>query len=202
MEVNPNFSDNAKNDFNLVMRAKTGDQKAYAALMKRYKESIYFMSLKMLNNKDDAMDITVETFSKVFQNLEKYNPEFAFSSWLFRIASNNCIDFIRRRKLNVVSLDTLIDDDGEGEESPLQIVSDGLNPEELSIRKQLSEDLKLLVESLPSRYRNLIILHYFDELKYEEIATQLDIPIGTIKGQLFKARQLLQIILRRQKQRL
>src|SRR6476661_249116 len=113
MEVNPNFSANAKNDFNLVARAKDGDQKAYAELMQRYKDSIYFMALKMVNNKDDAMDLTVETFGKAFENLEKYKPDFAFSTWLFRIATNNCIDFIRKKRLNVVSLNTLTDQDGE-----------------------------------------------------------------------------------------
>ncbi|WP_295651122.1 sigma factor, partial [uncultured Mucilaginibacter sp.] len=82
MEINANFSDNAKNDFNLVVRAREGDQKAYADLMHRYKDSIYFMALKMVNNKEDAMDLTVETFAKAFEKLDKYQPEFAFSTWL------------------------------------------------------------------------------------------------------------------------
>src|SRR6201984_275946 len=88
MEINSNFTENAKNDFHLVVRARQGDQKAYADLMHRYKDSIYFMVLKMVNNKEDAMDLTVETFAKAFEKLEKYQPDYAFSTWLFRVATN------------------------------------------------------------------------------------------------------------------
>jgi len=189
MEVNANFSDNAKNDFKLVVRAREGDQKAYADLMHRYKDSIYFMALKMVNNKEDAMDLTVETFAKAFEKLDKYQPEYAFSTWLFRVGTNNCIDFIRKKKLNTTSINGLIDD--EGDERPLQIKSDSLNPEEASMKKEQAQLLKVLIDSLPQRYRNLIVLRYFDELSYEEIAEQLDLPLGTVKAQLFRARYLL-----------
>jgi RNA polymerase sigma factor (sigma-70 family) len=194
MEVNANFTENAKNDFQLVLKAKEGSQKAYADLMQRYKDSIYFMSLKMVNNKEDAMDITVETFAKAFEKLDKYQPEYAFSTWLFRVATNNCIDFLRKKKLNTVSIDNMIDDD---DDRPMQIKSDTLNPEESSIKKQQSEELKLLIESLPPRYRNLLTLRYFDELSYEEIAQQLDLPLGTVKAQLFRAKYLLGNIINR-----
>ncbi len=197
MEINVNFSENAKNDFNLVVRARKGEQKAYADLMQRYKESIYFMVLKMVNNKDDAQDLTVETFGKAFQKLDKYQPEFAFSTWLFRIATNNCIDFIRKKKLNTLSIDRMIDEDGNNH--PLQIKSDTLNPEETSIKKQQSQELKLIVEGLPQRYRNLITLRYFEELSYDEIARELDLPLGTVKAQLFRARDLLSNVLNRRK---
>jgi RNA polymerase sigma-70 factor (ECF subfamily) len=200
MEVNPNFSANARNDFNLVSKAKEGDQKAYAEIMQRYKDSIYFMALKMVNNKDDAMDLTVETFAKAFENLGKYKPEYAFSTWLFRIATNNSIDFIRKKRLNVVSLDTLTEE--QGEDKYLQVRAEGLNPEETSIRKQESEKLKNMVEQLPLRYRTLIVLRYYEELSYEEIAKQVDIPIGTVKAQLFRARDLMANILNRNKKNL
>jgi RNA polymerase sigma factor (sigma-70 family) len=200
MEVNPNFSANARNDFNLVSKAKEGDQKAYAEIMQRYKDSIYFMALKMVNNKDDAMDLTVETFAKAFENLEKYKPEYAFSTWLFRIATNNSIDFIRKKRLNVISLDSLTEE--QGEDKYLQVRAEGLNPEETSIRKQESEKLKNMVEQLPLRYRTLIVLRYYEELSYEEIAKQVDIPIGTVKAQLFRARDLMANILNRNKKNL
>jgi len=200
MEINPNFSANAKNDFMLVIRAKDGDQKAYAELMQRYKDSIYFMALKMVNNKDDAMDLTVETFGKAFENIEKYKPDFAFSTWLFRIATNNCIDFIRKKRLNLVSLQSLSEEDKD--EKQLQIASDTLNPEQSSIKKQESEKLKSIVEQLPQRYRTLIILRYYDEQSYEEIAQQLDLPLGTVKAQLFRARDLMSNIMNRRKKNL
>jgi RNA polymerase sigma factor (sigma-70 family) len=189
MEVNANFTENAKNDFHLVEKARQGNQKAYADLMHRYKDSIYFMVLKMVNNKEDAMDLTVETFAKAFEKLDKYQPDYAFSTWLFRVATNNCIDFIRKKKLNTQSIHGMLDDDGD--EMPLQIKSDVLNPEESSIKKQQTEELRQLIDSLPPRYRNLITLRYFDELSYEEIAMQLDLPLGTVKAQLFRARYLL-----------
>jgi len=200
MEINPSFSPNAKIDFHVVCRAKEGDQKAYAELMQRYKDSIYFMALKMVNNRDDAMDLTVETFGKAFENLDKYKPDFAFSTWLFRIATNNCIDFIRKKRINVVSLHTLTDNDGE--ERQLEMRSKTLNPEETSIRKQENEKLKNIVDQLPLRYRTLIILRYFEEQSYEEIAQQLDLPLGTVKAQLFRARDLLSNVMNRKKNNL
>jgi RNA polymerase sigma factor (sigma-70 family) len=154
----------------------------------------------MVNNKDDAMDLTVETFGKAFENIEKYKPDFAFSTWLFRIATNNCIDFIRKKRLNVVSLQTLSDEDRDDKQ--LQIASDSLNPEQTSIKKQESEKLKSIVEQLPQRYRTLIVLRYYDEQSYEEIAQQLDLPLGTVKAQLFRARDLMSNIMNRKKKNL
>ncbi|MCJ8209963.1 sigma-70 family RNA polymerase sigma factor [Mucilaginibacter sp. RS28] len=197
MEVNAHFTENAKNDYQLVLKAREGDQKAYASLMQRYKDSIYFMALKMVNNREDAMDLTVETFAKAFEKLDKYQPEFAFSTWLFRVATNNCIDFIRKKKLNTTSLHGIVDDDGD--DRPLQIKADVLNPEETSIKKQQTAELKVLVESLPPRYRNLITLRYFDELSYEEIAQELSLPLGTVKAQLFRAKYLLGNVINRNK---
>jgi len=168
MEINPNFSANAKNDFLLVIKAKDGDQKAYAELMQRYKDSIYFMALKMVNNKDDAMDLTVDTFGKAFENIENYKPNFAFSTWLFRIATNNCIDFIRKKRLKIVSIQALSEE--ESNDKQFEIISDTLNPEQNAIKKQESEKLKNIVEQLPQRYRIMITLRYYDEQSYEEIA--------------------------------
>ena len=200
MEVNPNFSDNAKNDFTLVEKAKEGDQRAYADLMQRYKDSIFFMVLKMVNNKDDAMDITVTAFAKAFENLEKYRPDYAFSTWLFRIATNGSIDFIRKKKIQTTSIHTLSGDGSE--DKTFEIRSDVLNPEETSIKKQQTEQLKEIIDKLPLRYKTLIILRYFDELSYEEISLQLDLPLGTVKAQLFRGRDLLHNILNRRKKSL
>jgi RNA polymerase sigma factor (sigma-70 family) len=197
MEVNAHFSANAKNDLMVVDRAREGDQKAYAELMERYKDSIYFMSLKMVNNKDDAMDLAVDTFAKAFKNLEKFKPDFAFSTWLFRIATNNCIDFIRKKKLKTYSIESFSEENGN--DIPFQIKSDALNPEEKSIKNQQAKELRMIIDSLPQRYRNLIILRYFDELSYLEIAEQLDLPLGTVKAQMFRARDLLSNILTRRK---
>ncbi len=189
MEVNSNFSQNSRNDYNLVLKAREGDQKAYADLMHRYKDSIFFMVLKMVNNREDAMDLTIETFAKAFEKLDKYQPDFAFSTWLFRVATNNCIDFIRKRKLNTTSINLMYSADGD--EFELQIKADILDPEETSIQKQQKEVINLLLETLPTRYRNLVTLRYLEELSYEEIAVELDLPLGTVKAQLYRARDLL-----------
>ncbi len=196
MEVNPNLSEKALHDYKLVRAAiDVGDQKAYAELMSRYKDSIYFLLLKMVNNRDDADDLTIEAFGKAFRNLHQYTPDFAFSTWLFKIASNNCIDFIRKKKKNTFSIDKPMESD-EGSEMTMDLKSSWLDPEEQMIKKQKSIILRDVVEKLKPRYRTLVELRYFKEFSYEEIATELNLPIGTVKAQLFRAREFLYNILK------
>ena len=188
---NENLSDKGLYDYKLVKRAlDSGDQKAYAELMGRYRDSVYYMLLKMVNNKDDAEDLTVEAFGKAFKRLSQYTPNFAFSTWLFRIATNNCIDFIRRKRKNTFSLDRPIEDE-EGGEMMVDIRSDTMDPEEHIMKKQKIMMLHDLVDKLKPRYRTLIEMRYFQELSYEEIAVELDLPLGTVKAQLFRAREFL-----------
>jgi len=184
------LSDKAQLDYKLVQRAIDGDQKAYAGLMERYRDSIYFLLLKMVNNKDDADDLTIEAFGKAFKNLHQYTPNFAFSTWLFKIASNNCIDFIRRKKKKMLSIDKRQETE-DGHEASIHLKSDMLDPEEKFVKKQKIKMLHELVKKLKPRYRTLVELRYFKELSYEEIADQLDIPLGTVKAQLFRAREFL-----------
>ena len=196
MEVGPNLSEKALYDYNLVRAALDhGDQKAYAELMTRYRDSIYFMLLKMINNKDDADDLTIEAFGKAFNRLHQYTPNFAFSTWLFKIATNNCIDFIRKKKMNTFSLDKPFEND-EGGEMTIDVKADVLDPEEKIIKKEKVKLMREVVEKLKPRYRNLIELRYFDELSYEEISVKLELPIGTVKAQLFRAREFLYNILK------
>ena len=189
------LSDKAQQDYKLVQQAIKGDQKAYASLMDRYRDSIYFLLLKMVNNKDDADDLTIEAFGKAFKNLNQYTPNFAFSTWLFKIASNNCIDFIRRKKKRTLSIDRRQEND-DGMETTIHLKSDMLDPEEKFVKKQKIILLQEIVKKLKPRYRELVELRYFKELSYEEIAQQLDIPLGTVKAQLFRAREFLQGILK------
>lgn len=190
MEVNPNFSQKATEDLELVRKAILNDQKAYAELMVRYKDAIYFMILKMVNNKEDANDLTVEAFGKAFENIDKYKPDFAFSTWLFKIATNNCIDFIRKKRLKTTSIDSAYDNQ-DGEEVRIDFASEGLDPEEKMIKKQKNDLMRTIVDNLPVRYKQLVIMRYFDERSYEEIAEELKLPVGTVKAQLFRARDLL-----------
>ena len=190
MEVNPNFSQKATEDLELVRKAILNDQKAYAELMVRYKDAIYFMILKMVNNKEDANDLTVEAFGKAFENIDKYKPDFAFSTWLFKIATNNCIDFIRKKRLKTKSIDSVYDNQ-DREEVSIDFASEGLDPEEKMIKKQKNNLMHIIVNNLPVRYKQLVIMRYFDERSYEEIAEELKLPVGTVKAQLFRARNLL-----------
>ncbi len=179
-------------DYKLVLLAlEQGDQKAYAELLQRYRESVFFMMLKMCNNKDDAEDLTIEAFGRAFKKLHQYSPDFAFSTWLFKIASNNAIDFIRKKKQKYsISLDNRNDYSESGDHSA-NIKASGLDPEENFIKKQKIESVRVLVDSLKPKYKEMIELFYFQEMSHEEISKKLNLPIGTIKAQLFRARDLL-----------
>ena len=190
MEVNPNLSEKAKYDLELVARANNGDQKAYAELMTRYKDAIYFMLLKMINNKTDAEDLTIEAFGKAFKNLSQYSPHYAFSTWLFKIASNNCIDYLRKKRSNVISIDRNFVDEKDTEPQ-VQLRDETPDPEENLIRSQKAVLMRTIVQKLKPRYRTLIELRYFKEYSYEEISEELGLPLGTVKAQLFRARKLL-----------
>ncbi|NQU80599.1 MAG: sigma-70 family RNA polymerase sigma factor [Bacteroidetes bacterium] len=193
MNMNSNLSEKAQFDVRLVERAKKNDQSAYAQLMNRYREAIHYMLLKMVNNASDAEDLTIEAFSKAFKNLEQYTPNFAFSTWLFKIASNNCIDFIRKKRIDHISLDREIGDKGRVSSIIIAEVSD---PEEDLIKKQKASLMRHVVTTLKPRYRDLVELRYFKEYSYEEIADELNLPLGTVKAQLFRARELLYNILK------
>lgn len=196
LEFDSNLSEKGVYDYKLIRLAlDKGDQKAYAELMGRYRDSVYFMLLKMVNNKDDADDLTIEAFGKAFKRLSQYTPTYAFSTWLFKIASNNCIDFIRRKKMNTFSIDKTIEND-EGGEMSMNIKADGLNPEEHMVKKQKVKLMREVVEKLKPRYRVLVEMRYFDELSYEEISDKLELPLGTVKAQLFRAREFLANIMK------
>jgi RNA polymerase sigma factor (sigma-70 family) len=195
MEINPNLSEKAQLDLVLVDRAKKGDQKAYADLLGRYRDAIYFMLLKMVNNSIDAEDLTIEAFGKAFKNIAQYTPNFAFSTWLFKIATNNCIDFIRKKRGNMVSLDHAFDEN-DSQVPSSNIHSDSPDPEANMINQQKIKLMRDIVGKLKPRYKRLVELRYFDEYSYEEISKELNLPIGTVKAQLFRARDLLYNILK------
>lgn len=191
MELGSNLSPKAKVDFELVCRAREkNDERAYAELMGKYRDSIFFMMLKMVKNSDDADDLTIEAFGKAFNRIHQYTPNYAFSTWLFRIATNNCIDFIRKKKMVTLSLDKNIDD-GEGGTINVEVESDTLNPEQRFMRKQKIRMMRDIVSKLKPRYKELVVLRYFREYSYEEIAQETDLPLGTVKAQLFRAREQL-----------
>jgi RNA polymerase sigma factor (sigma-70 family) len=199
MEIGNNLTEKAQHDYKLVKLAvEQGDQKAYAELMARYRDTVYFMLLKMVNNRDDADDLTIEAFGKAFKRLDQYTPNYAFSTWLFKIASNNCIDFIRKKKTITISLDKPYSND-EGGEYGMDIRAEILDPEEKVMKKEKIQMLRVVVEKLKPKYRDLVEMRYFEELSYEEIAVKTGLPLGTVKAQLFRAREFLFNILKHNK---
>ncbi|WP_321371558.1 sigma-70 family RNA polymerase sigma factor [uncultured Draconibacterium sp.] len=182
------LSEKARQDYELVKAALNGDDKAFARLLNRYKDAIYFMLLKMVNNRSDAEDLTLEAFGKAFKSLHQYSPTYAFSTWLFKIASNNCIDFLRKKK----GVHVPIENNGQDDNSEtIKLRSKDPDPEEKLIRQQKAILLRRVVRKLKPRYQILVELRYFREFSYEEIAKELDLPLGTVKAQLFRAREML-----------
>ncbi len=196
MNQGSNLSDNAKLDLLNVQAAMKGNQKAFEKLFLRYKDAIFYYLLRIVNNRTDAEDLTLECFGKAFRNIDQYSTKYAFSTWLFRIASNTSIDFIRKRKKSIIKLDTK-------DESNINLPSfesKTPSPEQQIINKQNAKYMRQKVSQLKDRYRILIELRYFKEYSYEEIAQEMDLPIGTIKAQLFRARKLLFINIKNDEQ--
>jgi RNA polymerase sigma-70 factor (ECF subfamily) len=202
MEVNDRLTEKGQRDFLLIQRAiNENDQKAYAELLQHYRDSLYFMMLKMTNNPYDADDLTIEAFGKAFKKLKQYTPDYAFSTWLFKIASNNCIDFLRRNRKNTLSMRQDFEENAEND--PAQnIAATTPDPEESVIIDQKIKLMRGVVEKLKPHYKQLVELRYFDELSYEEIAVELNLPLGTVKAQLFRAREFLYNILRGSKEKI
>ena len=190
------LSEKAQKDYELVIRAtKKKDQQAFAELMDKYKDSIYYMLLKMVNNNDDAEDLTLEAFGKAFNRLHQYTPNFAFSTWLFKIATNNCIDFLRKKKKNVMSVDNRIPNN-DGDDFMFEIKSEGMTPEQLAMNDQKIQLMRQYVKKLKPRYEILVEMRYFKEMSYDEISDELNLPLGTVKAQLFRAREFLYNIMK------
>ncbi len=191
MELIDHLSDKAKKDYMLVQRALNDkDQRAYTELMGRYKDSVFYMLLKMVNNSDDAEDLTIETFGKAFKRLDQYTPQFAFSTWLFKIASNHSIDFIRKKRIRAISIDQVYSNE-DGETYVIPVKEESLDPEESMQKDERIQRMRDVVEKLKPRYKRLVELRYFEEKSYEEISEILELPLGTVKAQLFRARDFM-----------
>jgi RNA polymerase sigma factor (sigma-70 family) len=184
------LSPKAIEDYKLVLNAIDGNQKAYDELMFRHRDLVYSMVYKMVNNRNDAEDLTLEAFGKAFFRLESYIPRYSFSTWLSKIAVNNCIDYIRKRRPRVLSLDQPIQL-GSEQNVAQTIASSALSPEEYIIHIQRGEQVRDLLQRLNFKYRQMIELRFYEEMSYEEISQELNIPLGTVKAQLFRAKEML-----------
>jgi len=181
--------DSRAEDSRLIQRALKGDHQAYAGLMAKYHDQIYNFIYRMVHEHQQVEDLTQEAFIKAFQSLKSFNEEFAFSTWLYKIATNNSIDFIRKRKLQMYSIDKPV----ESKESDFtfELLDETYEADKGVIRDQRSRMLQQAIDVLPEKYRKVIQLRHMEERSYEEIAKMLKLPIGTVKAHIFRARELL-----------
>jgi len=173
----------------LIRNALKGDQQAYKLLLERHRHAIYHIAFKIVHNREEAADLVQETFMKAFGSLNTYRFEYRFSTWLYRIAANSAIDFLRKRKIEALSLDRPMETkDGTVE---LQLPDWTHNPEFDYTRKQRRISIDEAIDSLPDKYRQVIVIRHTDDKSSEEIAKILDVPVGTVKARIFRARELL-----------
>ena len=185
------LTEKAKRDLLLVNKAlETGDPEAYSNLMRLYRDPLYFMLYEKVGDQDVAKDLTIETLGKAFQKLHLYVPDYAFSTWLFTVARNHCIDYLRKKRIPTSSIDRMVKDD-EGRTSNFDLESSDPDPESILIKKQRIRILRSIVDQLSPKYRDLVKLRYFKEFSYEEISNELDLPLGTVKAQLHRSREQL-----------
>jgi RNA polymerase sigma-70 factor (ECF subfamily) len=176
----------------LVARILEGDRDRFTQLVKRYEKRVINYVYRITHRYEDAHDLTQEIFVKVFLALDRYDPKYQFSTWLFRIAQNSAIDALRKKSIAEVPLARPSDDENTKDR---EFADDGISPYRALKNKQLSAAIDKAVGELPSDYRELIQLRHFAELSYEEIASMKKLPLGTVKNKLFRARNLLKDVL-------
>lgn len=178
-------------DLILVNKAlKDGDSKAYNELMQLYRDPLYFMLYEKVNDQEVAKDLTIEALGKAFKKLHLYTPEYTFSTWLFTVAKNHCIDYLRKKNLPTTSINNIMFNK-DGKRTGFDIVSNELMPDQKMEKNQRIAILREIVNKLQPKYRDLVKLRYFKEMTYDEISVSLEIPIGTVKAQLYRSREQL-----------
>ncbi len=187
-------------DWTLIELALKGDEKAFALLFGRYRQSVYTTIYQMVKNTELAEDLTMEVFAKAFKNLDHYQPTHSFISWLTTVAKNHTYDFLRKKRPDNISIDERMET--KPGRAILQVEEPDPDPEEEILATELNNSVHLMVNLLKPRYRRLIELRYFEEFSYEEISKELNLPLGTVKAQLFRAKDLLNQIIKTKKDQL
>lgn len=176
-------------DRTLVVRILGGDRDGFSQLVARYEKRVINYVYRIIHRYEDAHDLAQEIFVKVFLALDRYDPKYQFSTWLFRIAQNSAIDALRKKSITEVPLVRPTEDEPAGKER--EFADNGISPYRALKNKELAAAIDKAVANLPMDYRELIQLRHFAELSYEEIATMKRLPLGTVKNKLFRARNLL-----------
>jgi RNA polymerase sigma-70 factor (ECF subfamily) len=185
-------------DYNLIDDICDGPPKkrdqAYKRLLSKYRGQIFSLILKIIHNQNEVEDLVQETFSKAFNSIENFNKEYAFSTWLYRIATNSSIDYLRKRRLKTFSIDNPIS--SKDDEYTIEIPDTSDDPGKNLIQSQRDALVREAIKSLPPKYQKVIEMRHLKERTYEEISTELDLPLGTVKAHIFRAREMLYKMLR------
>lgn len=190
--------DEKARDLELVHRLKNGDRKAFEEIIRQYQNSVNRLAYSLLQNREDALDVTQEAFLRVHQAISRFAEKAAFSTWLYRIVVNLCHDVRRKRmrRKDEFSLDQVADERDESGEPPLQIADPkGEDPSEVSAERELERKVKEAMESLPDKHRITLILREVEGLSYEEIALMTEVSLGTVMSRLHYGRKKLQEVL-------
>lgn len=181
--------DSRAEDSSLIQEALAGNDQAYKRLMQKYHDAIFNFIFKMVRERQQVEDLTQEAFIKAFSSLKNFNDEFAFSTWLYKIATNNSIDFIRKRKLQMYSIDKPIE--SKDSDYTFELPDETYEADKELISGQKTRLLNEAIARLPEKYKKVIRLRHVEEKSYEEIAAILKLPIGTVKAHIFRAREVL-----------
>lgn len=176
----------------LIQKAQKGNIAAFEELVRQHEKMVYNLALRTLGNDSDAQDASQEAFIKAWTGLGSFRGDSKFSVWLYRLVSNVCMDMLRRRKNEALSLTV---SDNEGEETVLDIPDESSSPQSLLEKRELQQDIQKAIDSLPEDYRRVILLRELADLSYEEIARVLNMDLGTVKSRIFRARKKLCAIL-------
>lgn len=173
----------------LIQQAIEGNEEAYKQLLENYRGAIFNLLFKMVHNKEETEDLVQEAFIKAFKALPSFNEEYAFSTWLYKIAVNNCIDHMRKKRLKTYSINKPVQSkDGEIERD---FPDTSMSPDKEILTAERANLISTAIDELPENYRIAIVLRHSDEKSYEEIAEILEIPLGTVKARIFRAREML-----------
>jgi len=182
-------ADSREEDSRLIQDAIRGNDLAYKHLMEKYHDPIFNFIFRMVHDREQVEDLTQEAFIKAFASLKSFNEEYAFSTWLYKIATNNCIDYMRKRKLQMYSIDKPIE--SKDSDFTFELPDDSYEADRDLIDTQRASFLRKAIDELPEKYRRVIQLRHVEEKSYEEIADLLELPIGTVKAHIFRAREML-----------
>ena len=176
-------------ELKLIRRVQAGDAEAFEKLMLAHEKAVFNLALRMTENREDAEDVSQEAFLKAYRSLSDFRGESKFSVWLYRIVSNVCLDFLRRKRRRPSA--SLTAEDDEGEEVQWDVPDERYTPERLLERKLTQEAVRKGLAALPENQRKILLLREIKGLSYEEIGEVLDLDPGTVKSRIFRARNRL-----------